>query len=730
MKSITYIIVILTAFFLGFLSPHGYCQTRQNNKRPKIGLVLSGGGAKGMAHVGVLKVLEEVGMPIDYIGGTSMGGIVGALYAVGYSADSLEKIIKELDWDYLLSDNIRRRDLSITEKIDEDRYLLSFPFGRKGIKLPAGIIRGQHIENKFAKLCAPVYKIRDFNKLPIPFLCVALDIEKGEKVVLNKGYLPDAMRASMSIPSVFEPKVIDGIKMVDGGLVDNLPVRDVIEMGADIIIGVDIGYGSQGKKDDISLFSIMEDAMFVYSARVMKENKKLVDIFIQPDLKGLSTGSFKSADSLIAYGEEEARSVYNDLKHLADSVNSLVGYKYTRKPVATIDSIYIKSIQIKGLKERSEKFTKANMPFSVLEWVTIDEINNTVENIYASNYFNRIVYELQPEEDGARLIINVEEKTGGQLRFGFYYDIDYKATLFLNTTFHNLLLKDSKMSLTFGLGRSPEFEFLYFLDKGTIPAPGVKLSGQWTNVHIFSDTTRKKLATLNYSVTNFKLFLQSNISHFLSVQVGGEWTHARLSPDISFMRFGNLSDNYWGLFASIFVDSYDHPSFPKKGHQGRVVAKFAANVYIPPVKYLKLNYRFARKLSRRTTIIPSVNGGISSGDSIPIQYMFPLGGLTELNKFGHIPFIGYKFYEISNNNVLFARVDFQVEIRKNMYLTLLGNAGYQGNTFNDLFQVSGFISGFGLSYGLDTPVGPLKLIVMKAGERKGILGYVQLGYWF
>ena len=718
----------MVLFFFGIDSMEA--QNQENITRPKVGLVLSGGGAKGFAHIGVLKILEEVGMPIDYIGGTSMGSIVGGLYAAGYSADELEKIVTELDWDFLFTDEINRRELSITEKRDMDRYILSFPIGEKGIDIPEGIIRGQHIENKLTELCVPVYDIDNFNDLPIPFLCITTDIDNGKKVVIREGSLPRAMRASMSIPSVFVPLVIDDIRMVDGGIIDNFPVEEVIAMGADIIIGVDVGYQRKKDDEDRNLFSIMEDAMFIYSASVMEKSLKDVDIFIRPDLKGLGTASFSSPDSLVKYGTNAAVSAYAHLKSLADSLNALDGHKYKRPVLKKIDSVFLTTIRIRGLKNTTEELAISEMPFSVLNWVKIDEILQSVNKIYASNYFNKVSFELKPGDNGTILILNIEEKTNGLFRFGFYYDIDQKATVFLNTTFYNKLFKDTKMSLSVGLGRSPGIEFSYLFDKGPRPAPGVELSSFWTSLYAYSDSSREKLASFNYSTSNAKIFLKSNFSSYLSIRFGAEWTHAYLSPDISLVQFGSLKDNFWGLFGSLYSDTYNHAYFPTRGVKGLVEVKYITNAYLKPVSYLNLFYQTAIQMGHSVTLLPSIYSGIAIGDSIPLQYQTPLGGLSELHRYGHMPFIGYKYYETGNNNVLFARIDLQFKVFDKMYLTLMANAGSQTEFVEDLFKNDTYISGFGIEYSLDTPLGPVKLSLMRSGEKKKLLGYFQLGYWF
>ncbi len=240
-------------------------------------MILSGGSAKGLAHIGVLKVLEEAGIRPDYIGGTSMGGIVGGLYAIGYSADSLEKIVKNADWGYLLGDQVSRRSLTLEEKEDKDRFVISFPIKGNKIKIPSGVINGENIEELLNTLCAPVYDIRDFENFPIPFLCVATNIETGKEVDFTSGYLPLVLRATMSIPSIFNPIEIQNDLLVDGGLVNNFPVARVKDMGADILIGVNVGFQYYKKNQLNSILRIIEQSIFFYGEALNRYNMELCD---------------------------------------------------------------------------------------------------------------------------------------------------------------------------------------------------------------------------------------------------------------------------------------------------------------------------------------------------------------------------------------------------------------------------------------------------------------------
>jgi len=286
---------ILLIFFFGM-------NTNAQNQRPKVGLVLSGGGAKGVAHIGVLKAMEEAGLTPDYITGTSMGSIIGGLYSIGYSADELKEIVEGVNWDLVLTNKIPLNKVTFEEKRFYGRYLLDFYLKDKKIQFPSGVIEGQALMELFTKVTRPVHDITDFNDFPIPFACVASNIVTGEPVVLNKGSLAQSMRASMAIPTFFTPVKIDGKLLVDGGLVRNVPVPEVLDMGADIVICVYVGTDLHPESELKSLVSILTQSAFITSARDNREQLKKCDILIQPDLGGLSTSSFHTTSEILERG--------------------------------------------------------------------------------------------------------------------------------------------------------------------------------------------------------------------------------------------------------------------------------------------------------------------------------------------------------------------------------------------------------------------------------------------
>ena len=281
----------------------------QENPRPKVGLVLSGGGARGFAHIGVLKMLDSLEIPVDYIAGTSMGGIIGALYAVGYSGLEIESLVEQTDWREIFTDSPKRTDLPFFQRKETGKYLLEF--GLQGLKPvpPAGLIYGQKISLLFSGLTFPYESIHDFSKLPIPFYCVAVNVAKGEQVVLKEGSLSKAMRATMAIPSVFSPVEWGDSLLVDGGMLNNMPVDVVKQMGADIVIAVDVGSPLMEKEQLNSAVAVLEQSMSMMGLAAWRENMKSVDVYIQPNLTGYTLADFQDNKVLgiIHQGDEAAR---------------------------------------------------------------------------------------------------------------------------------------------------------------------------------------------------------------------------------------------------------------------------------------------------------------------------------------------------------------------------------------------------------------------------------------
>src|ERR1035437_4026925 len=312
------LIIINCLFCLFFFSNTNNINAQKVNKRPSIGLVLSGGGAHGIAHIGVLKVMEEAGLRPDFITGVSMGSIIGGMYSLGYSADSLQKIFKSINWKLILSNKIPENKVIFLEKSHFSNSIISLPLSFRKVILPSGLINGQQVENILSFYAWPAADINDFSKLPIPFMCVGTDIITYRKIDLKTGYLPDAIRASFSVPSIFTPLKIDTLLLLDGGLIRNFAASEVRDMGADIIIGSYVGFNGYKADKLQTLSGIMEQIAMFRGLDDFEEEKKMVDVLIKPNTDKLSIFQFGNVDSLIERGYMAALPFKEYFRKLAD----------------------------------------------------------------------------------------------------------------------------------------------------------------------------------------------------------------------------------------------------------------------------------------------------------------------------------------------------------------------------------------------------------------------------
>ncbi|MDP4186632.1 MAG: patatin-like phospholipase family protein [Bacteroidota bacterium] len=716
-------------------------------RRPKIGLVLSGGGAKGIAHIGVLKVLEKAGIKPDFIGGTSMGSIIGGLYAIGYSADSLEKLVLSQDWADILTDKISRENLSIDEKEEQSHYFITFPFDSRKIKLPGGLIAGQNLFNLLSHLTWNVKNIHDFNHLPIPYLCTATDIVTGEEVVLHNGNLPDAIRASMSIPTVFNPVEIDGRLLVDGGLVNNFPADEVKKMGADIIIGVNVGFKPYSKGELNSLVKITEQSMFFHVVETNKQNQKLCDILISPGVYSNSAANFNHADSLIKTGEDAAMKVYPQLLKLADSLKRFQPVSPAHIVPKVSDSIYITKVSMEGLENVSKEFMAGKIQIDAPSMSTLVDIEKAVDRLYGSQFFEKVTYRIEPFEDGNDLIIRVSEKGTNKFRVGAHYDSDFNASLLMNATLRNLPAKGSKLSLDVILGENPRFKLSYWAYTGWKPQRtlfifhrattnwkpdyGMSLDGDKYRIDQFSHD--EVVSSFTYQELSYKIFLHHNIRHSASLVTGieNEFSKFRGNPyAMGNQTFTTAFLNFYGFY---HFDTYNRVAYPQRGTNLTVQGKFVTDAWnkkMHPVKQFLVSWKSAYSLTERLTVLPGAYAGTVFGDSIPYPYYLFSGGVENTIDKGVFPFIGMNLLQKVDKNIVIARCDLQMEFMKNQFVVLKANVGKGTQRFDDLFGISSLYSGLGLTYGFSSPIGPLELTLMTSNANPHLNTYFNLGYWF
>ena len=729
-----------------------------DNVRPRVGLVLSGGGAKGMAHVGALKVIEELGIPIDYIGGTSMGSIVGGLCALGYNSVQLENYIKEADWEDLLTDRISRRHVSIYEKGERKQYWLQFPIRERRIELPMGILTGQNVSNLFTELASPAYAQPDFSKFTIPFLCVATDIETGTEVVLEKGNLVKAMRASMAIPSVFIPEMIDSKRLYDGGLTNNFPANLVKNKGMDILIGVDVG--SNDQNDGLkNIYQVMEQVVFMSSVPLREANRALCNVLIVPDISEYSASSFNAADSLVIRGERAARQHYDELKNLADMLQSFEPDKPKELALCPqpLHSFYVKEVQINGLKYISEEFFMQKLALNFPAELTFAQLNRAIEKLKGTQIFHSIVYHLNPLPDSSGVTSMVElrfdcvEHSTDVLRVGLHSDREFRSALLLNLSLRNFLLNNSKASAKVSIGANPSFSLSF------LHSPRFQMKKKTDNLSLsatrrqspdwlfFVDGYRfdayhysENQRTMGYNFSDLssgiQLLFSPTINNMFGVGVNGEYSYMKtyIGGEIEDVKSEYLYMSYRLFYER---DTYNEDYFPTSGRKIRMEATYhkglSNNVRnedgFPGVLFRS---NFALTPIERWTLHLGVEAGAVFGSDVPLHYMMRLGGAPDRQLYNHISFQGLSFMQKYSKNAWVTHLNSQIRLWNNIYVTLRSHLGKAEQDLPELFTMKDFLLGYGVSAQYNSVVGPMGFTLSSSNATRSLMAAFHLGFWF
>lgn len=719
MKNIgIFLLSIMVAFIL--LIECVYCQ--HHEKRPKIGVALSGGGAKGLAHIGVLKVLEETGIPIHYITGTSMGSVVGALYAIGYRADELEKLALNTDWADLMTDEISRRYVAMEEKIWDGRYIGSFPISSRGVQLPSGLISGQKISNFLSRLTWSVHHIDDFKQLPIPFTCIAADIITGKAVPIDSGFLPDAIRASMAIPTIFTPVKLHDHLLVDGGLVRNLPAEDVKRMGADIVIGVDVSFTLLPAEDINSFLDIITQSLSFVEAQSREKQHELCDILIQPDITELAMFSFGDVEKLINRGEEAARNMLPQLHALKKSLEPDSDETFEYIP-PKVDSIYIKNMIIQGLKYVSRGLVMAESNIKFPGWISSNQLERAIDRLYSSQFFERVTYKLIPSDKGSDLIIRVVEKNTDLFRFSLRYDSYSEAALLLNTTFKNLAEHGSNLVLDLRLGEKSEIDAHYFVHTGLQQRLGLHVRANYTSeiVDIYKDKQRE--ASLRVRTTTGEVLFGTIFSSTAIAGFGIKGEYDLFETRIGTEDYDQKDAKFISLYGLIRMDTFNRTVFPSEGQLLILRSMVADERIVSNTTFTQhiFDWRAYYPVHKKLSLLSHLQVGISTGESVPFNYKFLLGGADS--------FLGLKYQERFGKHVQALQLGFQYQFLSKRYLLFRWNMGNTSDKWRNLFIQNRAINGYGITAGAATPIGPLELTVMGSSQHR-LLFYFNLGYKF
>jgi len=562
-------------------------QAQDTIKKPKIGLVLSGGGAKGLAHIGVLKVLEEAGIKIDYIGGTSMGAILGGLYASGYTANQLDSIFNATDYDAVLKDDIPRSSKNFYEKNNNERYALALPFRKFKIGVPAALSKGLYNYNLITRLSHHVRNQRDFTKLPIPFLCIATDIETGEEEVLKNGFLPQAVLASGAFPSLYVPIEINGKYLIDGGILNNFPVAEVKKMGADIIIGVDV-------QDDLKSRDHLQDATRILvqisnlqMIEQMNKNKLLIDIYIKPDIKDFSIISFEQAPEIIKRGQEAAYLVLHKLQELSSNYKT----KQTVTAKKETDSLKIQNITLPELKNYTRAYILGKLRFKNNTTITYRDLKKGIENLNATGNFYGINYTIDAENDQNNIALNLlENPNKTYLKFGLHYDGLYKSGVLVNLSQKKLFFKNDVFSGDIILGDNFRYLVDYHIDNGFYWSIGLKswyssfnknVQTDFNNGLLFSSLNINSI-NIDYSEFANQVYVQTVLAQKFIAGAGLELKHIKIKSETLQNTQPIFENSYYvDVFGYMKYDSFDNKFFPKEGRyfRGEVQSFLASSNY-------------------------------------------------------------------------------------------------------------------------------------------------------
>ncbi|NOY49339.1 MAG: hypothetical protein GXO88_02045 [Chlorobi bacterium] len=732
---------ILIISYLIFGNNIVFGQAEKAGRRPTVGLVMSGGGAKGFAYIGLLKVMREAGLRVDYVAGTSMGSIVAGLYAVGYSPEDIEKLVQSEDWDMVLNDLIPREDIAYSEKEFASDAILTLPLKEKKLGLMSSFHEGQEVDQLLNYFLSPAYNIQDFSKLEIPFLCIGTDLLTGEEVELNKGYLPDAIRASMSIPGYFSPMEIDGKYIVDGGVVNNYPVINVKNKGIDIIVGADV---QSGLKDDIadlnSVTAVIDQIIGFYRVGANKAGYKNTDLYIQlPMDYGMM--EFTSYDSIIAVGEKIGRQHFAEIKALADSLNN-IEYRAVRKMNAKpLDSVYINNVLIEGLDKMPMSYFKDFIKDYSNKKISLLELKNRITQIYGSKFFKHITYKLLPEYGNTNLHVYVTESDPGNLALAVHYDYDYQGSILASLSARNILGKRSKVFASLVLGPNPRLKALYHLSNSNSASIGLGIDMYSFNFNDYEKDVKKgRYAFNNYAVT---FFGSKTYKNKISVRLGITYEYFKFNQDVvvdtALMKYEHFS-SYGTPFISFHVDSYNKVYFPTRGSKGILKFKYIASwsnnnlndiFQSSAVAFLKFEQNFP--LATRLTLRPGIFAAFTLKQELlpPIQHWIGVGGLNPNNYVEtQIPFTGVNFVQSWGYYTWITRMKLQYQLFKKIYVLGRLDMGINGTNISQVVDMKNAMFGYGVTASYDSYIGPVELTVMGSNINPSLSFFVNVGFWF
>ena len=760
--------------------------------RPTVAVVLSGGGAKGAAHIGVLKYLEAIDLPIDMVLGTSMGGLIGGLYALGYDAGQLDSIIRKVDWNLALSDRVSRRYIPYSEMKYREKYILTIPFYYRrqdeGVdaadvdfsggqeknrplqlgaddpksadilknnlmgSLPSGYIRGQNVYNMIAALSVGYQDSLLFSRLPIPFACVATDLVRGEGVFWHSGKMTSALRATMSIPGVFAPVKMDGMVLVDGGMRDNFPVSEARMLGADIVIGVDLGSDDRTYEEINNIGDVFGQGVDMLGRAATLYNRHLLDLNIKPELDGYNMMSFdsRSIDIIIDRGWEAAENCAVALEYIRSRTGTASGSILHNSRAVDINEspVTVDGFEIRGVSDKDMAILMRDIHIEPGDTLSKEDVESIVSRIYGTRVFEFVTYEMEGSGEPYHLIINCKKGPVHRFGVGLRLDTEEVVAVALNFGLNSYALSGSKFDLTAKIGTNPYVGIRYSYDDVGIPTVNISASANWTNIDMldaigmtattmrlkYFDTVQEAyLSKVAWSLFDLKGGFRNR--YFMVRSLSNEVTSPGYIPGLDYRL---LSNDYMSLFLNGRADTFDDGYFPHSGFTAGLDYEWVFGGTpnsISAFHVISADAKGVIPARRIFSFIPSASVRFLLGQA-PLAYMNFAGGSVPGRYFGQqMAFVGRNNVVPMRNILTLFRTDFRFEVARHHYLTGIVNYARDCNTFGDyLSPDAGNWFGAGIEYAYDAFFGPVKAdlhwsnIDMSANGGLGF--YIGIGYNF
>ncbi len=683
---------------------------------PRVAVVLSGGSAKGLAHIGVLQVLEQLHVPVDIVTGTSMGAIIGGIYSVGYSAEDLEAIMSSTDMENLFRRPTDRRQLRPMRKAEDARYTVTFPLSGRSVGLPTAVVSRQAIAERIEKYTWPAHGVTDFTTLPRAFGALVTDLGTGDPILLHKGYLAQAIEASAAVPGAFAPvRLYDGRIVVDGGAVRNLPAVNARDLGADLVICVDVSERIEPADSLRSIVDIVNQTVAFRVQASTSRQRKLCNVVIDPDIEGLPSLDFSQAAVWVARGRVAAQEHAAELAAIADSVRKLRGIVPVRRVLPRDDSIRVHAVRWTPVSAGADVLVRGAVGLEAGDWVSAGSAAAAVTRIYATGRFDQVSYRIVPDSAGDALVFDLSEGYRDALGVGVRYDSHFGAAFLASAVIHDLGTPGSQATLSARIGDEQVYDAQYSVgaDANTHLVRTVQATYLRTPLRVLENTGSPLPPVLDVRRISAQLAGVVSTSTVAAVELAHEWSRDGLPADTGL--FAAKTQAYTSLAATVEADTYDQAFMPARGVSLRWRAEVADRSVGAGASFVRhfLSADGALPVLPRTSLLGGITLGHALGEDLPLHDRFYLGGalpsLVWPAQF--VPFLGLNPQSQSGRAVQVAQAGIRAQVTGGVAVALRANVGNVFEAWPTHFDARQYQSGFGVTVGTQLAPGPLALTV-------------------